>query len=119
LSLAARASSSATAVRVAKLMSIYDQSPVHSFLRMLDPKNGLAPGDPDRMVARIIESVDVEPAPSRLVLGSPALEGTRTTPRKRIASFEAQTELAVRRTFRARRDINGTFLPYATTCRSK
>jgi len=25
-------------------MPIYDQTPAHSFLRMLDPKNGLAPG---------------------------------------------------------------------------
>jgi hypothetical protein len=32
-------------------------------LNWLDPKNGLAPGDPARMAARIIESVDVEPAP--------------------------------------------------------
>jgi hypothetical protein len=80
--------------RVAKLMPIYDQTPAHSFLRMLDPKNGLAPGDPDRMAAQIIESFDVEPALLRLVIGSQALEGTLTTLRKRIASFEAQTELA-------------------------
>ena len=30
--------------QVAKLMSIYDTTPAHSFLRMLDPKNGLARG---------------------------------------------------------------------------
>lgn len=42
---------------------------------MLDPANGLAPGDPARMAEPIIESVDVEPAPMRIVL-------------------EAQTELA-------------------------
>jgi hypothetical protein len=46
------------------------------------------------MAARIIESVDVDPAPLRLVLGSQALEGTLTALRTRIASFEAQTELA-------------------------
>jgi NAD(P)-dependent dehydrogenase (short-subunit alcohol dehydrogenase family) len=46
--------------QVAKHMSIHDQTPAHSFL----PKNGLAPGDPARMAARIIESVDVEPAPA-------------------------------------------------------
>jgi hypothetical protein len=46
------------------------------------------------MAARIIESVDVEPAPLRMVLGSQALESTITTLRKRIASFEAQTQLA-------------------------
>ena len=80
--------------QVAKLMPIYDKTPAHSFLRMLDPKNGLAPGDPARMAARIIESVDVEPAPLRMVLGSQALESTLATLRKRIAGFEAQTELA-------------------------
>ena len=80
--------------QVAKLMPIYDQTPTHSFLRMLDPKNGLAPGDPARMAARIIESDDVEPAPLRMVLGSQALEGTLANLRKRIASFEAQTQLA-------------------------
>lgn len=80
--------------QMAQLMPIYDETPAHSFLRMLDPKNGLAPGDPARMAARIIESVDVEPAPLRMVLGSQALQSTLTTLRKRIAGFEAQTELA-------------------------
>src|SRR5512137_1012864 len=81
--------------QVAKLLPVYDGTPAHSFLRMLDPKSGgLAPGDPARMAARIIESVNVEPAPLRMVLGSQALQSTLTTLRKRIASFEAQTELA-------------------------
>ncbi|MGA2766112.1 MAG: SDR family oxidoreductase [Spirochaetia bacterium] len=80
--------------QVAELMPIYDQTPAHTFLRMLDPKNGLAPGDPARMAARIIESVDVNPAPLRMVFGSQALQGTLSTLRKRIADFEAQTELA-------------------------
>jgi hypothetical protein len=75
-------------------MPIYDKTPAHSFLGMLDPKNGLAPGDPARMAARIIESVDVEPAPLRMVLGSQALESTLATLRKRITGFEAQAKLA-------------------------
>ena len=56
--------------QVADLMPIYDQTPAHRFLRMLDPKNGLAAGDPARMAARIFESVDVKPAPLRFVHGS-------------------------------------------------
>jgi len=83
-----------SSAQTAKLTPIYDKTPAHSFLSMLDPKNGLAPGDPARMAARIIESVDVEPAPLRMVLGSQALEGTLTTLRKRIADFEGQTGLA-------------------------
>jgi NAD(P)-dependent dehydrogenase (short-subunit alcohol dehydrogenase family) len=80
--------------QVAKLTPIYDSTPAHSFLRMLDPENGQAPGDPARMAARIIESADADPAPVRLVFGSQALEATLTTLRKRIAGFEAQAELA-------------------------
>lgn len=79
--------------QVVNLTPLYDGTPAHAFLKMLDPENGLAPGDPARMAARIIESVDVEPAPLRLVLGSQALESTIATLRKRIASFEAETEL--------------------------
>ncbi|SEI50909.1 NADP-dependent 3-hydroxy acid dehydrogenase YdfG [Azotobacter beijerinckii] len=80
--------------QVATLMPVYNDTPAHGFLRMLDPQNAPAPGDPARMAARIIESVDVEPAPLRLVLGSQALESTLSTLRKRIAGFEAQAELA-------------------------
>lgn len=80
--------------QVAKLNPVYDQTPAHSFLRMLDPKNGLAPGDPARMAARIIESVDVEPAPLRMILGSQALKSTLAALRKRIADFEDQADLA-------------------------
>lgn len=80
--------------QVAKLMPIYDDTPAHSFVKMLDPKNGQAPGDPARMASRIIESVDVNPAPLRLVLGSEALENTIKTLKKRIVGFDAQTALA-------------------------
>ena len=80
--------------QVAKPMAEYDATPAHAFLKMLDPKNGLAPGDPARMAARIIESVDQEPAPLRMVLGSVALTTTLNTLRKRVAGFEMQAELA-------------------------
>jgi hypothetical protein len=39
-------------------MPEYDATPAHAFQRMLDPANGLAPGDPTRMAARIIDSFD-------------------------------------------------------------
>ncbi len=80
--------------QVAASMPVYDQTPAHAFARMLDPDNGLAPGDPARMAARIIESAGVEPAPLRIVLGSQALESTLATLRTRIAGFEAQASLA-------------------------
>jgi hypothetical protein len=46
------------------------------------------------MAAPIIESVDVQPAPLRIVLRSQALDSTLKTLRRRIASFEAQAGLA-------------------------
>jgi NAD(P)-dependent dehydrogenase (short-subunit alcohol dehydrogenase family) len=79
---------------VADLMPEYDGNPAHAFQRMLDPANGLAPGDPARMAARIIDSAGTDPAPLRLVLGSQALQTTIDTLRTRIADFETQTELA-------------------------
>jgi NAD(P)-dependent dehydrogenase (short-subunit alcohol dehydrogenase family) len=88
--------------QVADLMPAYDGTPAHSFLAMLDPATGgLAPGDPVRMAARIIESVEIEPAPLRLVLGSHALESTLATLRSRIAGFEAQAQLAASTDFPA------------------
>ena len=53
------------------------------------------------MAQRIIESVDVEPAPLRLVLGSQALTSTVDVLRKRIAGFKAQRDLAASTDFPA------------------
>jgi NAD(P)-dependent dehydrogenase (short-subunit alcohol dehydrogenase family) len=87
--------------QVAEPMAEYAGNPAHAFQRMLDPSNGLAPGDPARMARRILESADVHPAPLRLVLGSQALESTLATLRKRVAGFEAQAELAASTDFPA------------------
>jgi hypothetical protein len=59
---------------------------------MLDASKGLAPGDPARMAKRIIESVDKNPAPLRMVLGSQALASTISTLKARVADYETQTE---------------------------
>ena len=61
---------------------------------MLDPAKGLAPGDPVKMAQRIIESVDITPAPLRMVLGSQALRATIERLEERIADYKTQTELA-------------------------
>ena len=68
---------------------------------MLDPANGLAPGDPARMARRIVESVELEPAPLRMVLGSHALNETLRVTRERLAAFEGMTELAASTNFPA------------------
>lgn len=77
---------------VANLMPEYDH--VHGFLNMLDPSKGLAPGDPAKMASRMIESVDKEPAPLRMVLGSQALKATIERLENRVADYKTQTELA-------------------------
>lgn len=85
--------------KVANLMPEYDSC--HGFLNMLDASKGLAPGDPARMAERIIESVDKEPAPLRMVLGSQALSATISRLKERIADYETQTELAASTDFPA------------------
>jgi NAD(P)-dependent dehydrogenase (short-subunit alcohol dehydrogenase family) len=79
---------------IATPMPAYDDNPAHAFRAMLDPSAPPAAGDPARMAARIIESVDVDPAPLRMVLGSQALDSTLSTLRKRVADFESQNGLA-------------------------
>ncbi|WP_341779179.1 SDR family oxidoreductase [Levilactobacillus sp. HBUAS70063] len=87
--------------QVAKAMPAYEGNPAHAFQTMLDPANGLAPGDPKRMASRIIESVAQDPAPLRMVLGSQALENTIATLEKRVADFKTQTDLAASTDFPA------------------
>ncbi|MFE7568734.1 SDR family oxidoreductase [Streptomyces sp. NPDC057539] len=87
--------------QVADPIDAYDGNPAHAFQAMLDPANGLAPGDPQRMAAAIIESVDTEPAPLRMVLGSQALDSTLGVLRKRIDDFETQRDLAASTDFPA------------------
>lgn len=75
-----------------KLMPEYEAN--HGFINFLDPSCGLAPGDPAKMAARMIESVDVNPAPLHMVLGSGALNSTIKKIKERLAEYESQTELA-------------------------
>jgi NAD(P)-dependent dehydrogenase (short-subunit alcohol dehydrogenase family) len=78
--------------KVANLTLEYDH--VHGFLNMLDASKGLAPGDPAKMAARIIESVDKKDTPLHMVLGSQALAATIERLEERIAAYKTQTELA-------------------------
>lgn len=80
--------------RVADPIPAYDGTPAHAFQAMLNPENGLAPGDPERMAARIIESARRRDVPLRVVLGSQALACTIDTLEKRLADFRTQTDVA-------------------------
>ena len=78
--------------KVASLTPEYEH--VHGFLNMLDKSKGLTPGDPVKMAERIIESVDKEPAPLRMVLGSAALKVTIERLEERLEDYKTQTALA-------------------------
>lgn len=81
--------------QVADPIDAYTGTPARNFEAMLDPaKSPPAPGDPARMAAAIIDSVDVSPAPLRIVLGSQALASTITTLQNRLDDFRTQIELA-------------------------
>ena len=80
--------------QVADALPAYADNPARSFEKMLDPANGLAVGDPARMATAIIDSVDKNPAPMRMVLGSQALDSTISTLETRLADFRTQKELA-------------------------
>ena len=78
--------------KVANLMPAYESC--HAFLNLLDASKGLAPGDPVKMAARIIESVKQEPAPLRIVFGSQALKATIERLEERLAEYRTQTDSA-------------------------
>lgn len=79
---------------VGNLMPEYDGTPTHAFLKMLDPANGLAPGDPAKMATRIIETVDQNPTPLHVVLGSQALQATIDRLSKRLDEYKGEIDLA-------------------------
>ena len=78
--------------KVACLMPEYESC--HAFMDMLDASKGLAPGDPEKMAARIIESVTKSKTPLRMVLGSQALQATITRLEERLAEYKNQKALA-------------------------
>ena len=76
----------------ANLIPEYEHA--HGFLNMLDASKGLAPGDPAKMAARMIESISQDPAPKHLALGSQAHRQIITDLSERLAAYCRQTELA-------------------------
>jgi NAD(P)-dependent dehydrogenase (short-subunit alcohol dehydrogenase family) len=79
--------------QVAPPMAAYEATPAHGFRARLDP-DAPATGDPARMAAAIIDSAGLDPAPLRLLLGSDAYERTHQVLATRLASLEAQKDLA-------------------------
>jgi len=67
----------------------------HGFLDMLDAEKGLAPGDPQKMAKRMIESTRVNPAPKHLALGSKAIRDIIEELESRLRAYKEQVEIAV------------------------
>lgn len=80
--------------RLAARLPAYDASPASQARKMIEARSAVPPGDPVRMVERMIASVDVQPAPRRLALGSDAWQAMRQQLSERLAALEAQRDLA-------------------------
>ncbi|MGF6282849.1 SDR family oxidoreductase [Pseudomonas silensiensis] len=74
-------------------MGIYENTPAGEVRRALASDFPL-PGDPQKMVQAMIDSVDRSPAPKRLALGSDAYTQIRAALVDRIAALDAQKEIA-------------------------
>ncbi len=88
-----RTSFSHSSLRLAEPMSAYDGTPA-AFVRALRGGNVPIPGDPVRMVTRVIDSADERPAPPRLVLGSDAYAGITTQLQSRLDQLLPQQKSA-------------------------
>jgi short-subunit dehydrogenase len=94
--------------RVAPMLDAYDESPSRMVSRIVADTTGLSPGDPAKMVEAMITSVDQEPAPRRIALGSDAYQVMHAQLSARLEALEAQRELACSTDFPAEGDEGNT-----------
>lgn len=74
-------------------LAAYDNTPA-ALVRGLQNPAYQSAGDPERMVERIIDTVDQDPAPRRVVLGRSAFNAIRSSLIERLADIEPQEERA-------------------------
>lgn len=72
----------------------YENTPVAMIRKVLSDPSRLPPGDPAKMVKAIIESVQMEPAPRRLALGSDAYQAIRKALTERLEALTVQKDKA-------------------------
>lgn len=80
---------------IAPELAAYDASPSRMVNHVMADALSHSPGDPARMVAAMIASVEQEPAPLRLALGSDAYQVMRARYAERLLSLEAQRDVAL------------------------
>lgn len=79
---------------VAPRLAAYDTSPSRRINRIVEDKTAIPAGDPVKMVDAMIASVEQQPAPLRLALGSDTYSLISKSLASRLAELEAQRELA-------------------------
>jgi len=80
--------------RVADTLAAYDASPSRMVNRVIADTTRPSPGDPAKMVEAMIASVDQEPEPRRIALGSDAYQIMHAQLSARLEALEVQRELA-------------------------
>lgn len=75
-------------------MDAYKGSPAAMVHTMMKDTSRLPPGDPAKMAKIIIESVEQNPAPKRIALGSDAYGMIHKALAERLSALEAQREMA-------------------------
>jgi len=75
-------------------LDAYKNTPAAMVRAMVNDTSRLPPGDPVKMASVMIESVDQEPAPKRIVLGSDSWGIIQKALSERLACVEAQKDLA-------------------------
>jgi NAD(P)-dependent dehydrogenase (short-subunit alcohol dehydrogenase family) len=75
-------------------MQAYKGTPASTVHKLIRDTSRLPPGDPGKMATIIIDSVDQDPAPTRLVLGSDAWGIIQKALAARLAAVETQKGLA-------------------------
>ncbi|OZI38138.1 short-chain dehydrogenase/reductase [Bordetella genomosp. 10] len=91
----ARTEFAANSAAIAPALDAYAQTPAGAVRRVIEPGFRGQPGDPVKMVQAMIASVDQTPAPKRLALGSDAFQNIKAALTERLASLEAQKDIAV------------------------
>ncbi len=82
-------------------MAIYENTPVGDVRRAFASGSFAVKGDPVKMAQAMVDSVDVDPAPKRLVLGSGSHARIRTALLERLAVLDAGREISLSTDFTA------------------
>jgi NAD(P)-dependent dehydrogenase (short-subunit alcohol dehydrogenase family) len=75
-------------------MDVYDDTPAAMTRRILQDTSRLPQGDPAKMARIMIDSVEQDPAPRRIALGSDAYAIMHRALTERLTALEAQKDLA-------------------------